>query len=611
MANLGGLAGAVYNMGQTMRQDYLLDLQNKKEMQDHALDTLTNWATNPGLEPGAQQEAQQLLLQAQQTPLHQFKPDKISKAMGEIISNSMGRQMQAKQPNPGAGQMQPGAQPQGGASQPGAPQPGSMNTPAMPPNPPQGAMDPNMAAQMGPEMATLAADTAQAASPQIGQATPFEQAPMPPRFFDPNRIVQGQVAAQTALNVPKFAEYAAQANAMQDAERKRREDEAEFNKKLERDKLKQTRDYLQSNTDPATGKSLYDSLDPFVKAELETGKNIRPEPKGRTPIEFGTTDMLKIQGQDKPVLAFLDKNSGTWLDMSHNPIDPKTILGKVTASETPKNDFEQFWLPNFAKGLGKTVAQLTPDENKQAFREYKQDPEAAAAAASSRNLSDALKQMQLSQMPTPEQAKQVASDMVSHRIAPEQLASMFGASGQNFKRMVYTEAKKLDPAFDFEQAAAEYGLVKSPQFQNTIRYMDSVQSSIPLVIKRANELGNSKVRFVNGLANLGRDQINDPKLKKFQTDALLVADEIAKILQGGGTGNGTSDAKLNQAAQIIKASDSPQAIAAGLADVQELMSYRRKSLTHGTYMENQKSFDTSAPPNPPTAGAKGDPLGIR
>lgn len=268
--------------------------------------------------------------------------------------------------------------------------------------------------------------------------------------------------------------------------------------------------------------------------------------------------------------------------------------GKVlfSAPEKPEKvtgEFERFFLPNFAKKLGKTPEQMTPDENTQAFREFKQDPEAKAAQEASRGLTDSLKQLQINQQPTPQQAQQVAQDMVAHRIAPEQMASMFGGfgqAGQNFKRMVYGEAKKLDPEFDFERAAAEYGLVKSPQFQNTIRYMDSVQNSIPLVIQRAKELGNGKIRFVNGLANMGRDQLNNPALAKFQADALLVADEVAKILQGGGTGNGTSDAKLKQAAEIIRQTDSPETLAAKLADVQQLMSFRRKSLTRGTYMEN-------------------------
>jgi len=273
-----------------------------------------------------------------------------------------------------------------------------------------------------------------------------------------------------------------------------------------------------------------------------------------------------------------------------NPTEFTQYMGLIKQEEKPPTgEFDSFFLPAWASSHGKKVSDLLPGEKIQAFREFKQDPEAKAAADASRALSDSLKQLQLQQQPTQDQAQQVAQDLVAHRIAPEQLSSMFGgfgAAGQNFKRMVYGAAKKLDPEFDFERSAAEYGLVKSPQFQNTVRYMDSVNESIPLVIQRANELANGNVRFVNGLANMGKDQLNDQKLKKFQTDALLVADEIAKILQGGGTGNGTSDAKLSQAAQIIKSTDSPGAIAAGLSDVQQLLGFRRKALTRGTYMEN-------------------------
>jgi hypothetical protein len=78
-------------------------------------------------------------------------------------------------------------------------------------------------------------------------------------------------------------------------------------------------------------------------------------------------------------------------------------------------------------------------------------------------------------------------------------------------------------------------------------------------------------------------------LKKFETDRTLVADEIAKILQGGGSGNGTSDMKLKQAGEILKSSDSPAAIAAALGDVQQLIGYRRKALTRGTYLDKPEA----------------------
>jgi hypothetical protein len=80
-------------------------------------------------------------------------------------------------------------------------------------------------------------------------------------------------------------------------------------------------------------------------------------------------------------------------------------------------------------------------------------------------------------------------------------------------------------------------------------------------------------------------------------DALLVGDEIAKILQGGGTGSGVSDAKLKQASDLISTSDSVPAVAAAIKEVQFLIGNRRQSLTRGTYMERP-----STPAATPAAG---------
>lgn len=237
------------------------------------------------------------------------------------------------------------------------------------------------------------------------------------------------------------------------------------------------------------------------------------------------------------------------------------------------------------------------------FKETNADPELRAAALAQKNLALAMAQMQQSQQPTPEQAADVAKDIVAHRLAPEQLTSMFGGfgpSGQAFKRMVYTEAKKLDPEFNFEQASAEYVLAKSPAFQNTVRYMDAVIESIPRLEETAKRIGNGRFRTLNDLVNATRQQFNSADIKAFKTDALLVGDEVAKILQGGGTGAGTSDAKLKQASEIISTSDDVPAIAAAVNEIKFLIGNRRKALTRGTYMEN------AAPPG--TIRAK-DPQG--
>lgn len=189
---------------------------------------------------------------------------------------------------------------------------------------------------------------------------------------------------------------------------------------------------------------------------------------------------------------------------------------------------------------------------------------------------------------TPEDARQDAEDLFNKRIAPEQFIAMNssrGEQGRAYRKMVQRELRKLDPNFDWQEASASYALVKSPGFQNTIRYMGSVQESLPRLVENAQKLANGNVRSINSLMNAGKDQFNNIPLKRFQTDRLLLADEVAKILQGGGTGSGTSDAKLQQAGSILKDSDDPAALAAAADEINTLIGYRKKALVRGTYYE--------------------------
>lgn len=244
---------------------------------------------------------------------------------------------------------------------------------------------------------------------------------------------------------------------------------------------------------------------------------------------------------------------------------------------------------NGGKPLTDEQLQAVDSKSLQEFKETNADPEVRAAALAQKNLAIALAQMQQSQLPTVEQAGDVARDIVAHRLAPEQMSQMFGgfgASGQAFKRMVYGEAKKIDPEFNFEEASSEYALVKSPAFQQTVRYMDYVGSSLDNVIAAAQKLANSNIRSLNSVKNWTKDQLNNVDLGKFQTDRLEVADAIAKILQGGGSGSGTSDAKLAQAQTLLRESDSPENIAGKMGEIKSLIGKRRGALTRGTYMEN-------------------------
>jgi hypothetical protein len=247
---------------------------------------------------------------------------------------------------------------------------------------------------------------------------------------------------------------------------------------------------------------------------------------------------------------------------------------------------------NGGRPLSDSQLQIVDAKAMQDYKTQNADPDLRAAALAQRNIAGLLAQMQLNNQPTKEQASSVADDLVNHRIAPEQLASLFstrGAAGMAFKLQVASEAKKIDPTFNFEAASAEYQLAKSPGFQNTVRYMDSTMESMPQLLKNAQALNNVSVRSVNKLINAGKNEFNNVDLKKFKTDVTFVGDEIAKILAGGGTGNVTSDAKLKQGQDVFSTSDDPQAIAAALGEVQSLMGNRRRALTRGTYMEGSSA----------------------
>src|ERR1051326_1873715 len=79
------------------------------------------------------------------------------------------------------------------------------------------------------------------------------------------------------------------------------------------------------------------------------------------------------------------------------------------------------------------------------FKEANADPEIRAAALAQKDIAATLARMQIGQMPTAEDAASVADDLVHHRIAPEQLASLFstrGKEGLAFKLQVTKADRK-------------------------------------------------------------------------------------------------------------------------------------------------------------------------
>ena len=474
-------------------------------------------------------------------------------------------------------QQQPGQQPQQGA--PGGQQAtAAPQAPAQPINPQ--AYTPSPA---GP------VSTTPVVRPQL---TP----PLPPRQ-------QAQAGQQAGL--PDFAAWQASADArkQQQADASKRSTlgiEDEFNQKKEQReqaaKIELAKISQQLNTD-AQKQAVQTKLGMFKQA---MGRDATPEEAlqitrssiGLPPTEqqsFGTQKVQIKTPDGKTITGFRDSKTGNYFDSSSKPIDMSKGY-EVVEKQTTTNSAEVKDLRRLEEL--KRKPNLTPEENdEKTALEYRKKQLDDASRRADTKLTISL-QSATAPPGSREWANQIAQKIVDHEMAPGQIGEIakgFGKRTQEVSQMISEGVNRLDPHFNYQEADANFKLSNSVGFQQTVRYMDSVKNSIPLVIQRAQELGNSNIRFVNGLANMGKAQLNDPKLAKFQTDALLVADEIAKILQGGGTGSGTSDAKLKQAAEIIRDSDSPKAIAAKLGEVQQLIRYRYDSLTKSTYIGSDSS----------------------
>lgn len=204
---------------------------------------------------------------------------------------------------------------------------------------------------------------------------------------------------------------------------------------------------------------------------------------------------------------------------------------------------------------------------------------------------------------TPQTQLDLATDaVIGGRMAPSQATQIYGGRNKEFSRALATNILQKAPDFNFQAAESNYQYGKNVGVQSSVRFSKSVQESMPRLLQNAQTLANGNVRSFNALINAGKNQFNDVDLKRFQVDVLGVSDEIAKVLQGGGTGNATSDTKLKQAQQLLSTTDSPKAIAGALDELNTLLGFRIKEQSRGTFMEDKPPASKAALRYNPTTG---------
>jgi hypothetical protein len=138
--------------------------------------------------------------------------------------------------------------------------------------------------------------------------------------------------------------------------------------------------------------------------------------------------------------------------------------------------------------------------------------------------------------------------------------------------------------FDIAKAAGDYKFATNPQTYNTLNFLNSLvgrdgkSGNLGSVVAQSKTVGLTQLPALNKVEQWAKLSAGNPAVAAYRTALVETADQVAKILQGGGSGNGTSDAKLKQAGEILNNDFNPDQIGAVAGSLQTLLGNRKTEM---------------------------------
>jgi hypothetical protein len=197
------------------------------------------------------------------------------------------------------------------------------------------------------------------------------------------------------------------------------------------------------------------------------------------------------------------------------------------------------------------------------------------------------------------------------QLDPSQIPG-FGKSRTEFLEALHKKYPDDNPA----QASEDYKFASNIGTQMTLKGLDNLtgpdgkSGNLQEVVKSSNDIKRTSFPAINDVEAWARINKGDPKMAAYYAQVLEVSDQIAKILQGGSGGAGTSDAKLKQAQAILNSGFSKDQIKGIAEGLSPLLTNRKNSIIgNNRYLKNQYNSDGSAAGGGAEADET-DPMGI-
>jgi len=202
-----------------------------------------------------------------------------------------------------------------------------------------------------------------------------------------------------------------------------------------------------------------------------------------------------------------------------------------------------------------------------------------------------------------------AQALVDGNLAPSELSYLAGQGMGPLRALIGATAMQINPSFDWNSAQAEFtGLTAAASTANSsgvilpLTYIKSVIPNMQALQKLSANIPRTSFPALNSAEFQTLLQTGDPNTVAYLTNVTEVADQVAKILQGGGSGSGSTDAKLEQAQNLFSSSFSADQLNAVINTVVPLLQNRESALSSIQY--NPIAAPSGA------GGSSSDPAGL-
>lgn len=217
------------------------------------------------------------------------------------------------------------------------------------------------------------------------------------------------------------------------------------------------------------------------------------------------------------------------------------------------------------------------------------------------------------------QAKNDGRDVVNLDLNPQSIPRR-GATWEVIRAETDRYAmQKYGHPFDWAKADADFKETEKYRpvldYSNSLTGMDGNSGSLGMLQRLSNSITRTDYPAINKPEQWLDIQKGDPAITTFKEVLTTeVADQVAKILQGGGTGSASTDAKLRQAQDMFNSAFNKKTMDMVISTLREALNYRKQALMQNNmylmkwYGPNSAIVKSQQPQG--GAATPGNPLGL-